>query len=96
MVGWRRQRSQSSAEIVGGLGGSDRNSLLLAITEARAHDPTLTEEDAQPVFLADLVHASGRFALFRVLLGQLPEVRGYVDGKPFWLRRDAIRWKAGR
>ena len=83
----------------------DRDTVTVAINLARQHDPTLTEVDAQPIFLADVpgivLEATGRslsptwLRLLR-LSGKLPRDRGRVAGKPFWLRRDVIAWASER
>ena len=75
--------------------------LELAIKLARDHDPTLTPDDAEPVFTADVpgvvVAATGqslsssRIKLLR-FFGRLPEDRGRVAGEPFWMKRDIVRW----
>jgi hypothetical protein len=83
----------------------DRDTLNVAIKLAREHDPTLTEGDAQPVFVGDIPRiteeATGdrlsglQLNLLR-LSGGLPQARGRVAGEDFWLHRDVVRWAAAR
>jgi hypothetical protein len=83
----------------------DLDVLKVAIKVARDHDPTLTDDDVQPVFLDDfpeiVLNATGRrisktnLKLLQ-LRGKLPTDWGRVAGKPFWMRREVVRWAAGR
>lgn len=79
----------------------DRDVLKVAVDAFRAHDPSLSEEDAQPIVLTDwpqVVASNGgrRIGMLRLrwlqMIGQMPTDRGRVGGKSFWLRRDAVRW----
>ena len=79
----------------------DRDTLQVSIKLAREHDPTLTEDDAQPVFLADfpsiVQQATGRSLSIRWLKllrlsRKLPLDRGRVAGEQFWMRRDVVTW----
>jgi len=79
----------------------DRDTLQVAIKLAREHDPTLTEDNAQPVFLGYfpriVQEATGRshsilwLKLLR-LFRKLPQDRGRVAGEQFWMRRDVVTW----
>jgi hypothetical protein len=83
----------------------DRDTLEVAIKLARDHDPTLTVDDAEPVFTADVPGvvlaatgqspSSSRIKLLR-LFGRLPQDRGRVAGEPFWMKRDIVRWASKR
>jgi hypothetical protein len=83
----------------------DRDTLEVATKLAREHDPSLTEDDAQPVFLSDFPklyeEATGRslsmprLALLRLSM-KLPQDRGRVGGEPFWIRRDVATWASSR
>jgi len=79
----------------------DRDVLNVAIKAFREHDPSLSENDAKAVFLQDwpvIVQGAGGKPIrmlelrIRLLRGRLPTDRGRVAGKPFWLRRDVVRW----
>jgi hypothetical protein len=79
----------------------DKDVLKVAIAAFRNHDPTLSEKDAEPVFIEDwptiLSEVSGYgIGTFRLrwqrLRGRLPVDRGRVGGRLFWLRRDVVEW----
>jgi len=87
------------------LSAFDRDTLNVAIQLAREHDPTLTEADAQPVFLAHIPRIteeatghrlSGLRLKFLRLSGSLPPDRGRVAGGDYWFQRDIVRWAAAR
>jgi hypothetical protein len=83
----------------------DLDVLKVAMKVARDHDPTLSEDDVEPVFLDDfpetVLKATGRRIStvnlrWLQLRGKLPTDRGRVAGKPFWMRCDVVKWAAGR
>jgi hypothetical protein len=79
----------------------DRDVLTVSVKAFREQDRTLSEQDAEPVFLEDWPRVLREVAGKDIgnlqlrwlrLRGRFPTDRGRVCGQLFWLRRDVVRW----